>query len=127
MSIRRLQEMFERVVIDKDAEAIPDFYDSDFLLHTNGVTQDYEAFLAEHIKIYKTAIRYAVEYDSDAWVEGAGRVAGRMWITTTRPAEPGTRIEVILVATFRENRIHRLWEITWPNWAELPAFENYTT
>ncbi|WP_308467006.1 hypothetical protein [Rathayibacter soli] len=74
-----------------------------------------------------TAIRYAIEYDEDAWVEADGKVAGRVWITTTRPGEAASRIQVVLIAAFEDGRIRRLWELTWPNWADLDAFKNYST
>jgi hypothetical protein len=52
-------------------------------------------------------------------------VAARVCITTSRPGEEPTRLEVVLIATYRDGRIHRLWELTWPNWSELGAFEHY--
>jgi hypothetical protein len=63
---------------------------------------------------------------TQAWVETPDRLAGRMWITTERPGEDATRIEVIFVALYRDRRIHRLWELTWPDWSQLQAFETYS-
>jgi hypothetical protein len=68
-----------------------------------------------------------VEYDDESWVEGDDRVAVRLWITTSRPGEDPTRLELVLIATYRDGRILRVWELTWPNWADLPAFEQYET
>lgn len=48
-----------------------------------------------------------------------------MWITTKLPDEPATRIEVILIAVVEDGRITRVWETTWPNWADLMAYEEY--
>jgi hypothetical protein len=120
-----LRQMFDEMVVRKDATAIPRFYDPEFVMVSNGVVQEYEAFRASHEGVYDTDIMYAVEYDEEAWLEADDRVAARVWITTTRPYEKPTRIEVVLIATLRENRLLRLWELTWPNWSELPAFENY--
>ncbi len=125
MSVIRLQEMFDRMVVSKDAAAVAEFYHPDFRMVSHGVTQDFEAFRVSHEGVYDTAIRYSVRYDPDAWVESGDRVAGRMWITTTRPDENPTEIEVILIAGYRDGLIHRLWELTWPDWSTLPAFENY--
>jgi hypothetical protein len=33
---------------------------------------------------------------------------------------------VIFVALYRERRIHRRWELTWPDWSQLQAFETYS-
>ena len=49
----------------------------------------------------------------------------RLWITITRPGEPARRIEVVLLATFRDGRILRVWELTWPDWSQLDAFADY--
>jgi hypothetical protein len=127
MTVSLLRNMFEQMVVGKNAELLPRYYHPDFRLYSNGVTQDYRSFAEEHEKVYVTAIRYAVEYDEHAWVEAESKVAGRVWITTTRPGEAPTRIEVVLIAAFDDGRIRRLWEITWPNWADIAAFEDYAT
>lgn len=120
-----LISMFEEMVVRKDAGAIEKFYDPGFVMESNGVTQDYAAFRTSHEGVYNTGISYAVEYDNDAWLEQGDRIAARMWITTTRPGEAPTRIEVVLIAAMRDGRIHRVWELIWPTWSDLPAFENY--
>ena len=123
--VERLRDMFERMVIAKDASLISEFYDPDLRLETNGQVQGYAAFAAGHERVYETDIAYAVEYDDEAWVQTGDEVAGRIWITTSRPGQPPTRIEVVLVARLRDGRFHRVWELTWPDWSRLPAFERY--
>jgi hypothetical protein len=125
VSIALLREMFEQMVVQKDAAAVDRFYHPSFVMFSNGVTQDFEAFAASHRAVYETPISYSVEYDEEAWVESADKVAGRVWITTSRPGEDPTRIEVVLIAAFTDGRISRVWETTWPSWNELPAFETY--
>jgi hypothetical protein len=120
-----LVEMFDRMVVRKDATLTEHYYHPDFLLTTNGTTQDYASFARGHRTVYATAIGYAVRYDDDAWVSTEDRVAGRLWITTSRPGEDPTEIEVVLVATVLDGRIHRMWELTWPDWSALQAFEDY--
>lgn len=124
-TVARLREMFERMVIVKDADAVTDYYHPDFQMVSNGVTQDYDAFAASHSTVYETPISYRIRYDEDTWVQSTDRVAGRMWITTARPGEEPTEIEIILIATYRDGLLHRLWELTWPDWSQLAAFENY--
>ena len=125
MSVAVLREMFEKMVVAKDITAAERYYDPSFVMYSNGVTQNYDEFAASHRKVYDTPISYAIEYDEEAWVEAADRVAGRVWITTTRPGEAPTRIEVVLIAAFKDGRITRVWETTWPSWNDLPAFETY--
>ena len=100
MSIAVLRQMFEQMVENKDPTAIDRFYHPSFVMFSNGVTQDFEAFAASHRTIYATPISYSVEYDEQAWVEATDKVAGRVWITTSRPGENPTRIEVVLIAEF---------------------------
>lgn len=45
--------------------------------------------------------------------------------TTSRPGEDATRLEMVLIAAFKDGRITRVWETTWPSWNDLPAFETY--
>jgi len=125
MSIALLRQMFGQMVEKKDPAAIERFYDPSFVMFSNGLTQDFEAFAASHRTLYATQISYSVEYDEDAWVEALDKVAARVWITTSRPDESPTRIEVVLIAAFNDGRITRVWETTWPSWSELPAFETY--
>jgi hypothetical protein len=125
MSIAVLRDMFDQMVVNKDATAIERFYHPSFVMFSNGVTQEYDAFAESHRGVYSTEISYSVEYDEEAWVETADKVAGRVWITTSRPGEEPTRIEVVLIVAFDDGRIGRVWETTWPSWNELPAFETY--
>ncbi|MEQ6199276.1 hypothetical protein [Mycobacterium tuberculosis] len=56
---------------------------------------------------------------------GPDKVAGRVWITTSRPGEEPTRIEVVLIAAYRNGRIHRIWETTWPSRRNVAALDDY--
>ncbi|WP_158015824.1 nuclear transport factor 2 family protein [Mycobacterium basiliense] len=125
MSISLLREMFEHMVVAKQAELIERYYHPDFLMYSDGLCQGFTEFRDSHRKIYASAIGYAVEYDEQAWVEATDRVAGRLWITTSRPGEKPTRIEVVLIAAFRGGRIYRIWETTWPSWRNVAALETY--
>jgi hypothetical protein len=125
VSILALKDMFERMVKAKDASLIEHFYHPDFIMYSDGLEQDFAAFAASHRGVYDTAISYAIEYDEQAWVETSDRVAGRMWITTSRPDERPNRIEIVVIAAYLDGKIHRVWETTWPSWRTLDAFENY--
>ncbi|GBG36678.1 nuclear transport factor 2 family protein [Mycobacterium montefiorense] len=108
MSVALLREMFDRMVVAKNAGLIEHYYHPDFVMSSDGLTQNFGEFRDSHREIYTTPISYAIEYDEQAWVEAADKVAGRVWITTSRPGETPTRIEVVLIAAFRDGRIHRV-------------------
>jgi hypothetical protein len=120
-----LIEMFREVVLNKNADLIAQYYHPDFLLETNGELQDLDAFLQGHRRVYATDISYAVRYDDDAWVESDGRVAARIWIRTQTGAAAPVEFEIVLIATFVDQKIHRVWETTWPDWRAVRAFESY--
>ena len=125
MSVAILKDMFEQMVIRRDITAVDRFYDPSFVMYSNGLTQNFDEFKASHRNVYDTPISYAFEYDEEAWVETDDKVAGRVWITTSRPGETPTRIEVVLIAAFKAGLITRVWETTWPSWNDLPAFDTY--
>lgn len=126
MSLQELaREMFTRMVEAKDASLVDAYYDPEFVLTTNGQTQNIDEFRAGHERVYPTAITYRVEYDENSWVEAGARLAARLWITTERPGEEPHRIEVVFVAEYRDGRLLRLNELTWPDWSTLAAFETY--
>lgn len=120
-----LVDMFNDMVLRKDSDAVARYYHPDFVLETNGQVQGYLAFAEGHRKVYDTGIHYAVRYDEDAWVDLPDRVAGRVWITTQRPGEDAAEFEVMLVATVRDGKLHRLWELTRPDWTQEKAFADY--
>lgn len=122
--IESLKEMFERMVVKKDASLIPHYYHPEFLLYTNDQETNYEEFLSSHQVYYTTPIQYKIEYDEQTLFESGDRLAGRIWITTSRPNEKPVRLEVMLIALYKEGKIYRLWELTYPDWSALPAFKN---
>lgn len=70
-------------------------------------------------------MKYAIEYDEQAWVEAGPRTAGRLWVTLTETGSASTRIEVVFIAHYVDGRIHRLWELTWPDWSSMKLFASY--
>lgn len=93
MSAALFREMFERMVIRKDADLIERYYHPGFVMYSDGVSQGFAEFAASHRTVY----------------------------ATERP----TRIEVVVIAAYRDGLIHRVWETTWPSWRSVAAFEGY--
>jgi hypothetical protein len=125
VSAALLREMFDKMVIAKRADLIDHYYHPDFLMYSDGLCQTFTEFSDSHRRIYATSINYAIEYDEQAWVEAADKTAARVWITTSRPGEKPTRIEVVLIVAYCNGRIHRIWETTWPSWRGVTPLENY--
>ena len=123
MYLRKFKEMFERMVIKKDATLIPFYYHKDFVLYGNNQEMTYETYLKFHQEIYKTSIQYDVTYDEETLLEQEEKIAARIWITTSSPNEPPKEIEVILIALFKDDKIYRIWELTYPDWSKMPEFQ----
>lgn len=121
--ITLLKEMFDKVTVDKNDNAIPLYYDKSFKLYSNGKNMTYDAFLQMHKNIYKTSIQYKIRYDDETFIEQGNKVAGRLFITTKKPNEPAQEIEVILIAEYNHNKLYRLWELTYPDWSKMKAFQ----
>lgn len=124
MHIEQIKEMFREMVIKKEPATIPKYYHPDFMLYTNDTAMNYETFLKSHEQYYSTPIEYQIEFDEETLLEQGDKMAGRIWITTSRLREPSTKIEVILIVQFKEDKIYRLWELTYPDWSQLPAFKS---
>lgn len=123
MYLQKLKEMFSEMVLKKDASVIPTCYHKEFLLYTNEEMMGYDAFLESHEKYYATPIKYEIQYDEETLLEQGDKIAGRVWITTSRPNEAARKIEVILIAQYKDGKIYRLWELTYPDWSKLAAFK----
>ncbi len=123
MTIKLMKEMFEKMVVKKNASLISKYYHPDFLLTTNGEEMNYEKFLKDHEAYYQTPIEYRIEYEEETLLQSGNKVAGRIWITTKRPNEPANKLEVMLIAEYKEEKIYRLWELVYPDWKQLSAFK----
>lgn len=117
-----LKEMFAEMVVKKDASLIPKYYDSDFILYTNGSTQSYKEFLQFHEKVYKTPIQYAFTFNDETVLTGQDGLSASLSIKISKPGEPTRDLELILIAKYKGNKIYRIWELTYPDWSNMPSF-----
>lgn len=118
-----LKEMFTKVTLEKNAKAIPLYYSEDFKLYSNGRTINFNEFLEQHQKIYQTPIQYKLRYDEETLIEQGNKIAGRLFITTKKPNELAREIEVILIAEYKNDKLYRLCELTYPDWSKMKAFK----
>ncbi len=122
-NFNRLKEMFSEMVEKKNIALLPDYYHSEFLLYSNGVTMDYTEMLSSHEKVYQTAIAYRVEYDEESIVETADRLSLRLFITITKPEQKPVTLELVLIALYKGGKLYRVWETVYPDWSQMEAFQ----
>ncbi|MBA2708972.1 MAG: nuclear transport factor 2 family protein [Tatlockia sp.] len=116
--------MFDKVTVEKNDRAIPLYYDKDFEMYSNGIKMDFDEFLKMHRDIYKTSIQYKIRYDEKTFIEQGNKVAMRLFITTKNPNDMAREIEVILIGQYKNSKLYRVWELTYPDWSKIKAFSN---
>lgn len=108
--IKRLFDSANRL----DAQAIDELLTPEFQMYSNDVQWDFQTFKDYHVESYKTRKSIDVEYQD---VFGsADRVAARVTIKLADHSGESKEFMVILIAQIANNRIHRLWEVTFPHW-----------
>ena len=120
-----LEEMFQEVVIKKQAKLQKKYYHPEFKLYANGLIQEYKEYVKLHEDVYKTDIQYKVNIQKDTIIDGPNGVSMRVFITISKPNEQAKEIEVILIATFKDNLIYRIWELTYPDWTKTNTFKDH--
>lgn len=123
MYIELLKEMFNEMVIKKDVSVVPKYFHLEFLLYAHGQVWNYQDHVSKHQKIYKTPIQYAIRYQNETFIEQDEMISGRMFITLSLPNEPDKELELILIVKFKDNKIYRIWELTYPDWTQLETFK----
>ncbi len=109
----QLKAVFQATLIDQNLEAIPQYYDRDLKLYTNGKVMDYNTYVETHQRMYSSEISYKIDYDIESVVEDDDKVAVRLFLTQM----PSNKtIEVVLIVKFSQGKIVRLWELTYPDW-----------
>lgn len=121
--ISKLKEMFQKMVVAKNASLLSTYYHPELLVYTNNKAMTFDEMDMFHQEIYKTPIQYTIRYDEETLLEQGNKVAGRIFITTSMPKEKPTEIEVILIVEYKDGKIYRAWELTYPNWIHMSEFE----
>lgn len=120
----RVKKMFAEMVEKKQLSEIPVYYHRDMILHSNGGQMDYQEFYDIHKQVYGTDITYKIKYDEETFVEEKDKLAARVFITTETPDEGSKELEVVLIILFKEDKIYRLWELTYPDWSQMESFKD---
>lgn len=67
--------------------------------------------------------KYKIEYDDETFLEKEEKLAGRIWITISFPGEKPKKMEMFLIPEYKDNKIYRLWELTYSDWSQFPEFQ----
>lgn len=108
--VRRLFDSANRL----DAQAIDELLAPEFQMYSNDVQWDFKTFKDYHVDSYKTRKSIDIDYE-DIFCRG-DRVAARVTIKIADHNGEDKEFMVILIAQIADDRIHRLWEVTFPHW-----------
>jgi hypothetical protein len=125
MYIQKLKQMFQDVSVDKKVHLIPEHYHKDLMLYTNNQVMDYHTFLLGHQKSCASPLVFEVSYDEDTFIEQDNRAGLRMWISVGLPGKEAHKLELMLIAHFKDGKIEKLWELSFPDWSHIPELNNY--
>ncbi len=66
---------------------------------------DYQTFLTGHQKSCASPIVFDVSYDEETFLEQDNRVSVRMWINIALPNKEVHKLELMLIARFKDGKI----------------------
>lgn len=108
--VKRLFDSARRL----DAEAVDELFTPEFVMISNDVEWDFQQFKDYHVESYKT--RKAIEVSYGDLFCKENKVSARVTITLSDQDGGKKEFQVILIAHVLNDRIHRLWEVTFPHW-----------
>lgn len=120
---QQLQNMFSDMVIKKNISQMPRYYTKDFILYSNEHQMAYQVFYKFHASQYKQAIHYRVKYHTKTIVRDprAHRLAERLSISYRMGRGSWHKLQVACIVQFKQHKIQRMWETTYPDWSKAPS------
>lgn len=114
-NIASFKHIFSEVSEKLDASQMDRYYTQDFILESNGEQYNYQVYKKQQVEIFKTlkklrVIRYENLFSSKNYV------AGRMVILLQKKDKTQFKFYVIILAQIKNNKVHRIWEMTSPRW-----------
>ncbi len=108
--VKRLFDSARRL----DAEAIDELFTAEFVMVSNDVEWNFQQFKDYHVESYKTRKAIDVSY-GDIFCKD-NKVSARVTISLRDQDDATKEFQVILIAHVSNDRIDRLWEVTFPHW-----------
>lgn len=116
-NIKIFKEMFSEFAEKRDMSKIDHYYSNDFLLDSNHKIYDYPVYKKQQTDIFKTLKNLKVINYDDLFAKN-DKVVSRMTIELTNKDSKVDTYYVILIAQLKNNKIYRIWEVTYPSWSE---------
>ena len=116
-NVELIKNMFIETAEKMNIAKIDEYFSPDFEMWSNDVHWNFKQYKVYHAKIFKesrkaTKIKWPLD---DIFAKG-DRVAAKVTITLLEKNDQKKDIQVMLIAQIKNNKIHRLWELTFPHW-----------
>lgn len=116
-NIAIVKNMFSEFAEKLDITKLDTYYTKDFLLESNGEQYNYDVYKKLEGDIYKTLSSLKVTRYDDIFA-AANKVVARMSIKLVHQDGKTNEFQVILIALIKDNKIARIWEMTYPSWSD---------
>ncbi len=113
-NIDLIKEMFSEFAEKMDPSKCEKYHSKDFVMVSNDITWDYEQYKRAHEEMYPKRKSLKVAYE-DIFAKG-DKVTAFVRIHIENKDGTTQDFMVILIAQIQGDKIHRLWEVTYPSW-----------
>jgi hypothetical protein len=116
-NIQLVKNMFTEFAEGLDINKLEIYYSKDFILESNGKSYSYEEYKNLEQQIYQKLKSLKVTHYHDIFACN-NKVVARMSIKLNFKQGDTHEFMVYLIASIKDNKISRLWELTYPAWSE---------
>lgn len=116
-NIAIVKEMFSEFAEKLDVKKLDIYYTKNFILESNGERYSYQEYKNLEEKIYRTLKSLKVTKYDDIF-STSNKVVSRMSIKLTHIDGKTNEFQIILIALIKDNKIDRIWELTYPSWSD---------
>lgn len=115
-NIELIKNMFSEFADKRDISKLDNFYSKDFTMESNGQHYNYQEFKNVEQSIFKK-IKNQKDTYHDIFAT-SDKVVSRMTIKLTHQDGKIDEYQVILIALIKDNKIAKIWEVTYPDWSK---------
>lgn len=115
-----IKSMFSNTSEKLDASNLDKYYNQDFILVSNDKSYNYSVYKKQQEDVFKQLSSIKVTKYEDIFSAG-NKVTGMVKIKLTKKDGVIYDFSVIFIALIKNNKISRIWEITYPTWEEKVA------
>ncbi len=114
-NVALIREMWAEYAEKLDNSKFDIYFSRNFQLVDNNELENYEKFKNEQEVIYKKLKSLKVISTDDLFAKN-DKVVGRVAIKLSSKNGRAQTYHIIFIAEIKDNKIEKIWEVTYPNW-----------